>query len=56
MLIKIIEEIKSKFKFITLSEKVIKNYFKSFHFNKNKIIINHINITIEYLLDKNKKK
>ena len=52
---KIIKDIKSKYKFITLSEKEIKNYFDSFHFNNNKNIINHINTTIESLLDKNKK-
>ena len=50
----IIKDIKSKYKFITLSEKEIKNYCNCFHFNNNKNIINHINMTIETLLRQKK--
>ena len=50
----IVNDIKSKYKFITLSDKEIKNYFNCFNFSFNKDLINHANTSIENLLDQNK--
>ena len=51
----IINDIKSKYKFITISERDIKAYFNCFKSNIiNKDLINNINTSIENLIEQNK--
>ena len=51
----IINDIKTKYKFITINEKEIRAYFKCFKSNNiNKDLINNINTKIENLIEQNK--
>ena len=51
---KILSEIKSKYKFMTLNEKDIKSYLNILNTNINKELINYINNSIESILELNK--